>query len=392
MITKGICAYCGKEFDFIKKEDGKGYHKSKYCSKECEKAKWAKDFEDKYAWATCEYCGKKFKREKKLSGRGYKDKKFCSVECENKHHRQVSEEQYGWYKCIVCNKLFKRNRVESGYYSSTQFCSEECKNVYADIKYPTRIVYCSYCGKRTPLKHYGTKKGSYSTVKFCNADCEQKYYKEVYGKIKCKKCGADFYRPTYINYKGYREYKRGFYYSYCENCRKDIPRGMSEVELKFALLLQQNNIDYDKQEFRLKDFYYDFHITNFNILIDINPSYTHTTKETCLCSGKDKYYHYNRLETAVEFGYIYICVWDWSDLQNILYILKQLMKNNIKYTLKDHEQPKLIYNIKDTNKIVSETEYKESVKEDTKNEEHYLPVYNCGKYSYKNIDVVFDAE
>ena len=51
MVNKGICAYCGKEFDFIKREDGKGYHKTKYCSKECEKERWAKELEDKYAWA-----------------------------------------------------------------------------------------------------------------------------------------------------------------------------------------------------------------------------------------------------------------------------------------------------------------------------------------------------
>lgn len=391
MVSKGVCAYCGKEFDFAKREDGKGYHKVKYCSKECEKARWAKELEDKYAWATCEYCGKTFKREKKSSGRGYKEKKFCSVECENKHHRQLSEEQHGWQTCKNCGKIFKKDRVKSGYYSFTTFCSEDCKNEYADKKYPSRVAYCLYCGKRTPLKPYGNKNGSYLNVKFCNIDCEQKYYKEIYGKTKCKKCGIDFYRPTYINYRGYREYKRGFYYNYCENCRKDIPRGgMSEAEFNFALLLQQNNIEYDKQEFRLENFYYDFHIINFNILIDINPSYTHTVKETCLGKGKDKLYHYNRLETAAKQGYLYICVWDWSDVTGILQILKQLMKTNTKYKLKSHDQPKLTYSLKDTNRTISESEYYDLIKEDRKNEEYYLPVYDCGKYCYEGLDLYFD--
>lgn len=389
MINKGICAYCGKEFDFVKREDGKGYHKTKYCSKECEKERWAKELEDKYAWTNCEYCGKKFKREKKISGRGYKDRKFCSIDCENKHHRQISEEKYGWGICIVCNKKFKQNRVNSGYYSFTQFCSKECKNKYADIKYPNRIVYCAYCGKRTPLKPYGTKKGSYITVKFCNSDCEQKYYAEVYGKKKCINCGKDFNRPIYIDYRGQREYKRGFVFDYCDDCRKNIPRKTSEAEYNFSLALQENKIDYDSQEFRIEDFYYDFHITNFNILIDINPSFTHTIKPNFINIGKDKDYHYNRLETAAKHGYLYICVWDWSDITDIIKILKQVMKDNKKYKLKSHEQPKLLYNIKDTNKLVSEKEYLDYIGKDSY---YCLPVYNCGKYIYEDLDIVFDVE
>lgn len=390
--NKGICSFCGKEFEYKKRLDGKGYIKTKYCSEECLKRKaeqdTQKDIENKkYGWGKCEYCGKLFQKEKKLSGRGYKERKFCSVDCENKHHRKISEQNYGYGTCVVCGKTFKKERTKS-YYSGSMFCSEECRNQYADEKYPNRVVYCAYCGKRTPLKSYGSKNGSYINVKFCDSECENKYYKEVYGKKQCKQCGKDFYVPTYINNRGQREYKRGFIFNYCDECRQKLPR-TSENEQDFALILQQNNIDYDRQEFRIDNFYYDFHITNFNILIDVNPSFTHTTKESFMNKGKSKNYHYDRLETAAKAGYLYICVWDWSNISSIINILKQAMVMKTKYELQEHKQPKLLYCKKTTGELVTENEALSYAGSDSY---YYLPIYNCGRYKYKNLDYYFDIE
>lgn len=386
----GRCEYCGKEFSYRRRKDGKGYIETKYCSDVCSKAKLEQDNMENikskiYGWGTCQYCGKQFEKEKKLSGRGYKERKFCSVECENKHHAEISKQRYGYGTCIICGKHFER-KLTKDYYSQSQFCSEECKNVYADRKYPSRIVYCAYCGKRTPLIYYGSKKGSYINVKFCNKECETKYLNEIYGRKHCKQCGKEFERPYYIDKNGYREYKRGFKYDFCETCRQNLPRS-SEAEQKFAVLLQENGINYDLQEFNLENSYYDFHITGYNILVDVNPSFTHTIKESFMGPGKDKYYHYNRLELAARYGYLYLCIWDWSNTQNIVDIIKQQIQRDIKYTLKEHNQPNLLYYENHANTLV----LKENIKIDAKYYD-YLPVYDCGSYKYNEIDYIFDAE
>lgn len=386
----GICEYCGKEFAFVKRADGKGYIEKKYCCDTCMKSKHELDDKDKYGWGICEYCGKRFRREKKLSGRGYKEKKFCSVECENKHHHEVSERNYGWGECKNCGKKFKKELTKCGSYSASTFCSDLCKNEYLDIKYPYRIKYCRYCGKRIEHKiiksngdiYYRTEK------KFCNSDCELKFNTEIYGKRKCKNCGNNFYRPTYINYKGYREYKRGFKYEYCDICRLNLPR-TTEEEQKFALILQENNIEYDNNEFRIGNSYFDFHITNFNILIDVNPSFTHTIKETYFGPGKSEYYHYDRVEISANKGYLYICLWDWSNTESVINIIKEAMNRgyNYKYKLIEHDKPYLVYYDKLNKQL-----YNVDIANEYTDDYNYLPVFNCGMYKYENVPEIFDNE
>lgn len=333
----------------------------------------------KLGYGICDWCGKEFKREKKISGRGYKERKFCSVECENAHHRKMSEDRYGWGICKVCGKKFKKQRKASGYYSNSVFCSSNCKNKYADEKYPNRIKYCRFCGKRVDIVF--RKNGEdrhYDISDFCNRECENNYYREIFGRLNCKMCGKLFYRECYVNSKGYKEYKRDRFSFYCKDCQQKLPKGYSKAELEFAKLLTDNNIQFDLREYRIDNFWYDFKISNFNILIDLNPSYTHSTEDTIFGSGKNRTYHYDRVETAVREGFLYICIWDWSDVDYKLGIIRQGIEKgkDYKFELVFHKQPKLIYNLKDTNKIF-ETKPKDN--------NVYLPIYNCGDYMYKNI-------
>lgn len=388
MSNKGICIQCGKEFEYKKRKDGKGYIVVKYCSTACSKQHYKENEGKNYGIGVCEYCGKEFLKEKKISGRGYKQKKFCSVECEKLHHEQVSKEKYGWGTCVVCGKKFEREKTACGGFSQTMFCSDFCKNKYADIKYPNRVNYCTYCGKRIELRSYGTKVGSYTVPKFCNNVCEKKYYSEIYGKMKCKSCGKEFLRPSYIDNRGYREYKRGWKLQYCEDCRKMLPRD-TELEQMFAELLQQNDIDYDIQEFNLENSWFDFHISNFNILIDINPTYTHTCINNALIEGKYKNYHYDRVELAAKYGYIYICIWDWTNKEDIIKIIKYLMKTkyfNKKHILSMHNMPDLVYCDSHNGNILEE----KYIPNEIEKHDNYYPIYTCGKYKYAEIEYIFE--
>lgn len=379
-----ICKNCGKKFDFPMNKAGTGYNRTaKFCSRECDVAYWRKQNEDKYGWGICEQCGKKFRLEKKVSGRGYKQKKFCSIECEALHHKEISEsfhehkgDKYGI--CLECGKKFEQVWLGK-YYSKSSFCSEFCREVYADKKYPNRVKYCRFCGKRVPLKFSNVKKGKYDISDYCSDECREAFERETSGKAVCPICGKTFYREAFVDYRGHRDYKKGFIFKYCSDCRAKLPRS-SEAEQKAYIRFSQEGIVCDVQEYNVGDSYYDFKVTNFNILVDINPTFTHCLEPNFINSGKTEDYHYRRVEIAAKAGFYYICVWDWSSLDKVISLIKSLMNNpsSTQYTLKFHDTPEMLF--------YKNGEPKPLIGMSQKPAEDYFTVYNCGKYSYTGYE------
>ena len=120
--------------------------------------------------------------------------------------------------------------------------------------------------------------------------------------------------------------KYGVDYPYLtKNCLDSNYNIISKVNLKFAELLDKNHISYE-MEFLLKRYRYDFHIQNTNILIEINPTFTHTCKDTGVFDRRNKYYHHYKTKFALDHNYICICVWDWI---NWLEIIDLIRYNNI---------------------------------------------------------------
>ena len=98
---------------------------------------------------------------------------------------------------------------------------------------------------------------------------------------------------------------------------------ISKVNQNFANLLEKNNIFFE-QEFVLEDKKFDFKIEN--ILIEINPTYTHNSTIGCGFNGHynkalDKNYHINKSKLAQENGYFCIHVFDWDDWDKIINLL-----------------------------------------------------------------------
>lgn len=69
--------------------------------------------------------------------------------------------------------------------------------------------------------------------------------------------------------------------------------------------------------------WYDLHLLNTNILIEIDPSYTHSDLPNHWGDGIDSNYHLEKTQVAEENGYQCIHIFDWDDLEKIGKLLKK---------------------------------------------------------------------
>lgn len=94
----------------------------------------------------------------------------------------------------------------------------------------------------------------------------------------------------------------------------------STYNRSFAKLLDNNSISYER-EFLLQKYSYDFKVGN--ILIEINPTATHNTHFSPYGKCRiGKTYHKDKSKLAYDNGYYVIHIFDWDDIDKILYLLK----------------------------------------------------------------------
>ena len=94
----------------------------------------------------------------------------------------------------------------------------------------------------------------------------------------------------------------------------------SKINRQFGEMLQCNSIPY-QIEFPLERKSFDFLIDGTNILIEINPSYSHTTVDTKF-GNVSKEYHIDKSAIAYNHGYRCIHVFDWDDWEKIINLVK----------------------------------------------------------------------
>ena len=116
------------------------------------------------------------------------------------------------------------------------------------------------------------------------------------------------------------------YFCLVDKCRKANGVTISKTNKNFSELLVKNNIK-NKLEFNLKKYSYDIKILNSNVLLEINPTYTHNVTIPCWFNNHtkkilDKNYHLNKTINAQENGYRCIHIFDWEDKEKIINILK----------------------------------------------------------------------
>lgn len=116
-----------------------------------------------------------------------------------------------------------------------------------------------------------------------------------------------------------------YYYLTKEAQQKNMST-ISKINKEISDLLTKNNIE-NKLEFSLKVKSYDISILNTNILLEINPSYTHNSTMGAKFSKfnkepLDKNYHIEKTKLALDNGYRCIHIWDWDDIDKIIEMLK----------------------------------------------------------------------
>lgn len=98
---------------------------------------------------------------------------------------------------------------------------------------------------------------------------------------------------------------------------------ISVVNRTFGQLLEDNGIEYT-YEFPIGMKSYDIKISHNDILIEIDPSYSHTCQPDLnhWHSSLDSSYHINKTMIAEEAGYRCIHVFDWDDWAKIVQLIK----------------------------------------------------------------------
>lgn len=248
-------------------------------------------------------------------------KKYMTKICTNcgkkyiaKSHNQLKCNECKRRFCVICGKEF----IGQG-----KVCSIECRSKKT---------------KETNLKRYGGHPNSRKEAQ----EKRKKTCLERYGvdhPLKTKRVQEEIQKTCLEKY--------GVPYK----CMLNHIEMISKTNKLLSEKLKENNIN-TEFEFKIKNRSYDLHILNTNILIEINPTYTHNSTKSYRIGKRvhkprtDKY-HYNKTKLAIENNYQLINIFDWDDWDEVI----ENIKNNRlpKYELKIRKN---FYNRKTKDKII----------------------------------------
>ena len=310
------CAVCGREFEYDPRTN------PECCSRTCSAALRLKRLSEEIR--VCELCGKEFTP--KIHRQKY---------CEGPHYRP----------CPICGKPVEYTDP----FTEPKCCSKECSTARR---------------KQTCLSIYGTEVASQSEAvraklhdKACsdevrihkeatcldrwgvkNAAQAESVRAKISATISSEECQAKMRATSRSRYgfdhamqsvEGMKRYcesvqaKYGVpYFVMAEECKAASGHIVSKINRDFGDLLAAEGIQY-KFEHRIGEYSYDIEIVGSNILIEINPTYTHNIVGNHWGPSKfGKYYHRDKTAAAVNAGYRCINVWDWDNLDQIISLVK----------------------------------------------------------------------
>lgn len=321
------CKICGKSFKIFRSIDGRHWNYQNYTCKFCT-TKQKQLFLEETKTLICEKCGKSFKVKRSPINNNFLLRKYC-FNCDN------TNKSYRIAKCITCGKEFKQYRTSCGGFSDTKYCSYSCSL----IQRKTKI--CAVCGKKFELERSDITGSFKDNGKYCSDECAKIGWRKL-TKITCQeKYGVDLPCQT-------------------PNCMKANPNNNSKVSDRFYDLLVSENFNIER-EINVGSFTYDYHIIDTNILIELNPTFTHTSFDTGVYPPRHKNFHNDKSVCAIQHNYICLCVWDWDNWDDIIKLLKQ---PNLKM---EYVGIKLIY-----------SRGRETSEDKTSINEGFLPIYTDG--------------
>lgn len=258
---------------------------------------------------------------------------YCSKECRQANHnwsknsekrKQLEdrwEQKYGYRNPLsskeVREKIEQTNIKRYGtkhVWNKESFCwlkiKETNKHKYG-TDYVVQSKYFKNKAKKTCLEHYGVESPMKSEeVK----DKVKKTNLERYG-VENVRCSGS---PILDKIKQDCLKRYGVpYYCMTEQCKSAMTKLVSKVNLKFADKLKEagfSNIEFEKQ---IGWYSYDLYING--LLIDINPSFTHSvTAGLSQFKPKSVRYHEQRLQNAKVHNYPLLQIWDWDNWDKII--------------------------------------------------------------------------
>lgn len=310
------CAYCGKQYETDTN--------TKYCSEVC---KQAKEEERKQEYAKtktriCKRCGREFQVQKLANG-NYSHRIYCSDACSN-YSTKLKQPQTQTTKptkiCAFCGKEFEIPQYTEGAYIGKykydkKYCSDKCRDLKLEEDkkqyQANKKRICAFCGKEFIVPRIAD--GHFSETIFCSDDCR-------YAGTSNSQLVAQRQRE-----KTCMEKYGVIYPCLTKQCREaNFSAVISNINKQFADYLKQKNIEVEF-EFPLQDKSYDMLIKNTKILVEVDPTYTHTTVGNHYSNWKpDESFKTKQLDKtliAKENGYRCIHIWDWDDWNKIFDII-----------------------------------------------------------------------
>lgn len=325
------CHFCGENFTIYRLKDNKHWNYKSYKCPNCREKEKA-EFDVATKKLVCQKCGKQFDVSRsKISG-DFLLRKYC-FDCDD------TNKPYRIAKCVTCGKEFKQYRTACGGFSETKYCSHDCSLIQRKTKT------CLICGKEFELERSNITGNFKDNGKYCSDECAKIGWRRLTKETCQRKYGVDL--PCQSS-----------------ECVKSNPTNKSKISDKFYDLLLSEGFNI-KREFILGPFTYDFKFGN--ILLELNPTFTHTCYNTGVYPPKNKTWHYNKSKYAKDRGYICVCVWDWDNWQDVIDLVKQKNLTMIEDEIK-------LYYSKGNKRI----DYVSILSEDELIKQNYLPVYTDG--------------
>lgn len=325
-INKVQCQYCGKYY--IPERKSNGRRKTYYCSQEC-CDKW--NLEINTRRRNCKFCGKEFIVLRQIDG-FYSESVYCSDACV-KAQCEIDTQKIS--KCKFCGKEFTQKKRQfindNGYicYENERktYCSDECYKRACQFSYnyqPKRI--CACCGKEFIADKYTEDDeiikreprllGLYKKANTCSYECRRKLRSQRYKQTCLDKYGVTSCAKLDSSKEKSKQTCLDRYGVTCglltEKAINANLNNKSQINLKFGELLNNLGLIFES-EFVIEHYSYDFYLPGQNTIIELNPTFTHTSIETQAYKGKDKNYHLDKTTFANEHGYRCINIWEWDN-------------------------------------------------------------------------------
>ena len=356
-LTVKVCAYCGEPFE----PSGRNASRQKYCNRD--------------HYAVCAYCGKKFLIQNISNG----VPKCCSRECSNKFRivamNAKVKEKYGVDNVSQSSEVQKKASLTREANKESVLAKRRATNMkrYGGAA-PMHSEAVKAKSRATNLEKYGVDNPAKSdeirkriSEALSSEDVREKYSQqslerygtafpaqseEVQDKMKStclEKYGTEWASQStevkskirqgiYKNLQQHPEVLEKHNQSVHETCLKkygvDWPCQLEQCRDSANSIISLYNVAFgeelNKQGFvieyekHLGPYSYDIYLPEIKTFIEINPTYTHSVEGNHWnSSGKDQYYHRDKLVFAERQGFRCIEVWDWDSMDKVLQIISR---------------------------------------------------------------------